>query len=298
MLQHSTACAFPGQGIQKPGMATLLQNTSAWRLFTEASDILGYDLGQLCVWGPEEQLNNTAYAQVAIFVTCYALWDVYQEHYEPKIFLGHSLGEVTALAAAGAFTFADGVRLVQARGRAMAKDGLQGGMAAVLGLELEKIQELCERVSLQSYVAVANENSPGQIVVSGEWQALEHFTVLAQEHGAKRVVRLNVSGPFHSKLMEPAAEEFRAVVEELPLASCHTPVLSNDGKTLLLLPEEIRTKLVAQITQPVRFTSSVQRLFELGVTKFVEVSPEGILIPLAKRSQANLQFTLVRDGGM
>lgn len=297
-MQTSIAIAFPGQGIQRPGMAAILIDTPAWRLFVEASEILGYDLGNLCLEGPEEQLANTAFAQVAIFVTCYALWDLVKERYKPQYFIGHSLGEVTALAAAGAFSFDDAVRLVAQRGHAMAAFAKEGGMAAILGLDLDTVQALCAEISPKSYVQVANENSPQQIVVSGAHGALDRITQRAKEMGAKRVVPLNVSGPFHSSLMDAAAKEFAHAVEELPILPCHTPVLSNDGHTLLQGPVEVRRALVQQITNPVRFTVSVQKLFALGVREFVEISPEPILTALARRIESNLQFTLARDGGM
>ncbi len=291
------ACAFPGQGIQKPGMSAMIQNTRAWRLFEEANDILGYDLGKLSLEGPEDQLNNTAHAQVAIFVTCYALWELNKDRYKPRFFLGHSLGEITALGAAGAFSFAQGVTLVKTRGELMAK-GQDGGMAAVLGLDLNTIHELCAEASPSGDVQVANENSPAQTVVSGTWDALERLTSLAKDKGAKRVVKLNVSGPFHSKLMEPVAARFAEVVDGLELTTCHTPVLSNDGESILREPSEVKPKLVAQIASPVRFMSSVQKLSKLGIKELIEVSPDNVLISLARRSEANLQFTLVSEGGM
>lgn len=298
MINKGLACAFPGQGIQKPGMAQPFLNTRSWRFFEEASELLGYDLGRLCLEGPSELLNDTAQAQPAIFVTCYALWDLWRDRYEPQIFLGHSLGEVTALAAAGAFSFADGVRLVAKRGQCMSQSSAPGGMLAILGLDLATIHELCAEINQQSYVQVANENSPQQIVVSGLEDGLELLNTKAMASGAKRVVRLNVSGPFHSQLMEPAAKEFARTVYDLPINPCSIPVLSNDGKTLLQAPEQIRQNLVEQITNPVRFIASIRRLGELGITNFVEVSFEALLISLARRIESGLQFALVSGGGM
>lgn len=296
--EQSLAVAFPGQGIQKPGMAEKISNTPAWQYFEEANAILGYDLGKLCLEGPPDLLNNTAQAQVAIFVTCYALWELVRERFRPQFFLGHSLGEITALGAAGAFSFAEGVRLTKARGELMAR-GPKGTMAAVLGLDVQAVNELCLQVTGPEHlVQVANENSPAQTVVSGDLSGVECFTELALKKGAKRVVRLNVSGPFHSRLMQPVALEFAKVVEALDLRTCHTPVLSNDGETVLLDPREVKEKLVAQITGPVRFTHQIRKLASLGLEIFVEVSPENLLIPLARRIQPNLQFSLVSDGGM
>lgn len=297
-MNRALACAFPGQGVQRLGMARYLQNTNSWRLFEEANDLLGYDLGKLTVEGPVEQLNDTAKAQPAIFVTCYALWDLYRDYYAPQIVLGHSLGELTALAVAGAFSFADGVRLVARRGQCMDNNGEPGGMVAVLGLELSAVQELCAEISSNSYVQVANENSPQQIVVSGLDDGLELLSTQALARGAKRVVRLKVSGPFHSSLMEPAASKFADVVQDVPISACKIPVLSNDGYTLLQEPDQIRSNLVEQMVNPVRFVASIHKLVELGVTDFVEVSSDPLLIPLARRIAPNLQFSLVSEGGM
>ena len=295
--KRATCVAFPGQGIQKPGMASKIVGTPAWHLFEEASAILGYDLGKLCLEGPEDVLNNTSHAQVAIFVTCYSLWQLGKERYQAALFLGHSLGEITALGAAGAFSFVEGVRLTQARGELMA-GGPKGGMAAILGLEVELVYELCALVGPEGICQVANENSPAQAVVSGDARGLERLTTLALEKGAKRVVPLNVSGPFHSRLMEPVAREFAKVVEDLEVRPCHTPVLSNDGETMLTNPGEVKDKLVTQITGPVRFTRQVQKLAQMGLEEFVEVSPESLLMSMARRIEPNLQFTLVTGGGI
>ena len=297
MVKHDVAIAFPGQGIQKPGMASPIIDSAAWRLFDEASELVNYDLGKLVLNGPAEALNNTAYAQVAIFVTCFALWELNKERFEPSIFLGHSLGEITALAAAGALTFTDAVRLVQARGDIMT-ESIPGGMVAIIGLDSTSIHELCVKEQARRFVQISNENSPAQTVVSGTVEGLELLANLARENGAKRVVPLNVSGPFHSRLMEPAAEKFSLVVEQLNLSPCHVPVLSNDGETLLHTPEMIRSELVAQLTSPVRFTQAVHKLAELGIKEFIEVSPESVLISLARRTEGNLQFTLVSNGGI
>src|SRR5690554_6918840 len=225
MIRCERAVAFPGQGIQRPGMAAKIVGTSAWHLFENASEILGYDLGKLCLEGPEETLNNTAYAQVAIFVTCLALWELNRERLQPQIFLGHSLGEITALGAAGAFDFADGVRLTKVRGQLMAQ-APKGGMTAVIGLDADAVRILCAEAAQSGFVQVANENSPSQTVVSGDLAGLEALAELARAKGAKRVVPLNVSGPFHSRLMGSAAEEFAQVVEKLSISACRTPVLS------------------------------------------------------------------------
>ena len=297
MQPSKIAAAFPGQGIQRVGMAGAIAPTSAWTFFEQASELIGYDLGQLCLEGPQETLDNTAQTQIAVFVTCWSLWELQKERFRPQIFLGHSLGEIVALGAAGAFSFQEGVRLVQARGQAMSQVKT-GGMTAILGLDGQTVETLCAEVASTGLVQVANWNSPFQTVVSGEFRALEAVGTLSKERGAKRVVQLNVSGPFHSRLMEPAAQAFAEVVQDLELRVCHTPVLSNDGQSMLQDPGDIRRSLVRQITGPVRFTDQLHTLVRMGVTEFVELSPESLLIPLARRSLPNLQFTLVSDGGM
>jgi len=292
-----TAVAFPGQGIQRPGMAEQVKGTTVWRFFEEASDILGYDLGTLCLEGPEEMLNNTQHAQPAVFVTCFALWELAKERFEPRVFLGHSLGEITALGAAGAFDFADGVRLTKVRGQLMAQ-APKGGMTAVIGLDADAVRILCAEAAQSGFVQVANENSPSQTVVSGDLAGLEALAELARAKGAKRVVPLNVSGPFHSRLMGSAAEEFAQVVEKLSISACRTPVLSNDGETMIMEAGTVKSRLTAAMTEPVRFTAMVQRLRGLGIAEFAEVSPANLLISLARRIEPQLQFTLVSEGGI
>lgn len=290
--------AFSGQGIQKPGMARDIVGTSAWHLFEEASAILGYDLGKLCLEGPAERLDQTSHAQVAIFVTCLAHWELARHELKPRYFLGHSLGEITALGAAGAFSFAEGVHLTKIRGECMAK-APEGGMAAVLGLQIEALYELCQQVrSKGPVIQVANENSPSQTVVSGTREGLEQLTALALSQGAKRVIPLNVAGPFHSSLMEEVAAEFAGAIQGLEIKPCQTPVLSNDGETILSGPEQIREKLVGQLTGPVRFVRQIEKLSLLGIKDFVEVGPASILLPLARRIDPNLQFALVTGGGI
>lgn len=297
MSKFIKAVAFPGQGIQRPGMALNVRNTPVWDYFETASTILGYDLGRLCLEGPEDILNDTSQAQVAIFVTCFALWELVKSKIEVQVFLGHSLGEITAFAAAGAFSFATGVKLTKIRGELMSK-GPKGAMIAVLGLDAGQVHELCFQASSKGNCQVANLNSPAQIVVSGDPKGLEYFSSLAKECGAKRIIRLNVSGPFHSKLMGSVAERFAEEVEHFDIRPLHTPVLSNDGETLVYQAHQVKEKIVKQITEPVYFTNQVKTLVQLGIREFVELSPESLLIPLARRTSANLQFILVRNGGM
>lgn len=300
MGTFQTALGFPGQGMQYPGMANVLEKTSAWRFFSEASEILGYNLGALCLEGPAESLNRTVVAQPAVFVTCYALWFEFALEMNANYFVGHSLGEITALAAAGAFSFADGVRLVAKRGELMeAASKNKGGMAAIIGLDIHTVEELCKKVPLESLVQVANENSPEQVVVSGKFSGLEKVALLAKSEGARAIIPLNVSGPFHSRLMSEAALEMANFLGEIKLMTTAVPVLSGDGSTFLQDDlQEIRHKLVAQITKPVRFVSAIRTLWDLKVTNFIEIGPKPVLINLARRTQPALQFSLVTERGI
>lgn len=291
-MTSRTAVAFPGQGIQFPGMAAQIKNTPAWELFSEASGVLDCDLGQLCLSGPAEQLHHPVYGQAAVYVTCLALWQLHGQRFPAvKVFLGHSLGLIAALTAAGAISFPQGVQLVKRRGELMG-EMRGGGMLAVLGLRTGIVRQLCTQVE-DGFVAVAGENSPGHTVVSGDGQGLQRLAVLAQERGAKRVVALKAPGPFHSELMRPAAERFAEAVEALELNDLRTPVLSCDGQTLLQEQDEVKRELVNQLTRPVRFRDAVHTLAALGIEELAEVSPLSVLIPMARRCTRNLKFTLV-----
>jgi len=292
------AVAFPGQGVQSVGMGLPVRGTGCWHLLEEASDILGYDLGRLLADGPEETLRQTNFAQPAVFVTCFALWRLYHEENPepPAVFLGHSLGELTAFAASGAFSFADGVRLAAVRGELMG--AAAGGMLAVLGMDLPVVEAICAQVQPQYWVQVANINAPAQIVVSGEIPGLRMVEELAKRHGAKRVVPLRVSGPFHSQLMAPAAEEFRAYLAAVPFCDITVPVMSNHTSELLFGAEQIRKELAEQLTSPVRFTDNVRALAHMGVDTLIEVSPTAVLGPMAKRTVSTLKITLASPGGM
>lgn len=292
------AVAFPGQGVQRVGMDELIRGTPAWDLVEEASDLLGYDLAHLMQEGPEEKLQQTQYAQPAVFVACYALWKLCCSGEMPRVFLGHSLGEVTALAAAGALSFADGVKLVAKRGELMSRT--RGGMLAILGLDREAVDTICLQVQVQKqhWVQVANINSPGQIVVSGELPGLACVEELAKARGARRVVSLKVSGPFHSQLMAPAAEALREYIIDLTVQDITVPVISNGTSELLYSGEQIKAELVSQLTSPVNFTENVTAAAALGVHTLVEVSPSAVVGPMAKRTLGTLKITLASHGGM
>jgi len=283
------ACAFPGQGVQKVGMVSDLY-ASQRRYFETASEILGYDLLQLCQEGPQEKLSSTQFAQPAVMVACIASWSEYIMTATPSILLGHSLGLVTAFIAAGAVEFSDGVRIVARRGELMHDAPVPGQMTAILGLELDAVQEIVEEAGSRGTVAVANYNCPGQFVLSGETGAVEYAGELALKKGAKRAVKLDVSGPFHSSLMQGPAEHFARFLEQFRFADPKYPVISNINSRLITSAEQVKMELVAQLTNPVDWIGNIQALEQLGGTQLVEIGPGSVLTGLTKRITKNLEL--------
>jgi [acyl-carrier-protein] S-malonyltransferase len=291
-MTDTIGVVFPGQGSQGVGMGQALAETypSARSTFAEADDCLGYGLSKLCFEGPEATLNDTYYTQPAIFVTSIAAWRALQAAgwpAAPSFAAGHSLGEYGALVAAGALSFPDGLRLVQERGRLMKSAGERnpGGMAAVLQLDVQKIADICEQASQTTgrTVQVANYNSPGQVVISGDLAALEEATRLAQAAGARRVTRLAVSIAAHSPLMSVIADEFRGAVEETPIGAPKFAVVANVTAQPLPDGTAIRQEMVAQLTSSVRWVESVEYMVGCGATTFVEIGPKEVLTGLISR---------------
>jgi len=291
--EQGSAYLFPGQGSQHVGMGrTLAQAFPAAReVYAQADDILGIDLTTICFDGPAEVLNDTFNAQAALLTTGIAALRALQEHWGSKLLptyvAGHSLGEFTALVAAEALSFEDGVQLVRERGRLMKQAGdlHPGGMAAILGLDMSDVEQFCRDAQESSgeYVGIANDNCPGQIVVSGSVAALEKIVSLAEGAGAKRVVTLAVSIASHSPFMASAAEEFEDVLESVTMQPPLVPVIANVGARPLTDPQEIRQALVHQLTSPVRWTESIRWMIEHGARHFVEVGPKQVLTSLLKR---------------
>lgn len=299
-----SALVFPGQGSQTVGMGADLAAAYplAAKTFEEANTILGFNLSSICFDGPEAELNDTVITQPALYVMGVALLRVLQAacpDVMPAMVAGHSLGELTALTACGSLEFADGVRLVQARGRLMAEAGEKnpGAMAALLGLDADKAGEVCAAASAKTgkTLVVANDNCPGQVVISGDGETLEIGMELAKVAGAKRAVKLAVSIAAHSPLMSSAAEAFGQAVASTPLNIPTVPVVGNVSAAPLETVEAIREELGQQLTQAVRWTESIRRMREAGVTHFYELGPKDVLNGLIKRIDREAVSTAVNS---
>jgi len=288
-----TAFVFPGQGSQEVGMAADLVKTypEAEATFALADEVLGFSLSQLCFNGPEEILMDTINTQPALYVMGIAVLRVlnaaFEDELRPAFVAGHSLGEFTALTAAGALSFTDGLRLVRERGRLMKEAGQRspGAMAAVLGLSADAVRALCAEVSAQTGkpLVLANDNCEGQLVISGDQQAIEAALPLATEQGAKRVIPLAVSVASHSPLMQSITPEFQNALEATPFSPPSVTIIGNVQAAPLRTVEEIRAELGAQLTSTVRWTESVQYMRNAGVDTFIELGPKEVLTGLIKR---------------
>lgn len=280
---------FPGQGSQFVGMGRDLAASSdaARRTFEEADEVLGFALSQLCWEGPEEELTATSNAQPAILVHSVAAYRAAVDSIgDVALAAGHSLGEFSAWVTAGAVSFADGVRTVRRRGELMYEGGQArpGTMAALLGLDDAEAERVCREASGADGECVpANYNSPGQIVISGDVAAVERAMVLAKDAGAKRALRLNVSGAFHSPLMRVAEDGLRAQLDSVEIGAPAFPVVSNVTAEPVTNAADARRLLVEQLTSPVRWTESVRTMVAQGVTSFVEVGPGSVLSGLVRR---------------
>lgn len=297
---------FPGQGAQDVGMGKDFASASpaARALFDEADAILGLPLSKLCFEGPLEDLTATDIAQPAIYTVSLAALAAFEEQsgakIQPQMAAGLSLGEYTAMAAAGAFSFADGLRLVRLRGSAMqtASDAMPSGMASVMGLDRETLEAVCTTVAASTgkICQVANLNSPGQIVVSGENAALDALDVAAKEAGARRVIRLTVAGAFHSEVMRPAATQLEAALEDTNFQTPVCPVWQNATAKPSTEPVELKKNLIAQLCAPVLWQDSFTAMAAKAEgLSFLEPAPGRVLGAMARKIAPDSQVLSLKD---
>jgi [acyl-carrier-protein] S-malonyltransferase len=290
MTSH-TAFVFPGQNSQEVGMGqALIGRFSAARLiFEKADEILDFPLSRLCFEGPEADLNDTINTQVAVFVTSIAaLVSLKEAGYPgPNYVAGHSLGEYSAYVAAGVLSFEDGLRLVRERGRLMKKAGElnPGGMAAILMLDNATVADICQKVTAEGLgvLQIANYNCPGQIVISGNSQAVDKGVELAVAAKAKRAIKLAVSIAAHSELMRVVADQFRAAIDKTPLNLPEIPIVANITAEPLTSIEAIRQEMEDQLTSSTRWSDAILWMINQGVTTFVEIGPKNILTGFTRR---------------
>jgi [acyl-carrier-protein] S-malonyltransferase len=284
----NVAFIFPGQGSQYIGMGRDLARSrkSSEAVFKTAGDILGFDLAGLCWEGPEDRLNLTEYTQPALLAAGVSAWEALREEgISPSMVAGHSLGEYTAIVAAGGMEFSDALRLVRNRGRYMqeAVEPGKGAMAAILGLTRLRVEAVCEEAKSTGVVSPANVNGTLQIVIAGEKGAVERAGELARAAGAKRVIPLSVSVPSHCSLMAPAAKRLSADLNAAGLEDLRFPLVANVHAKAITKADEVRDALARQLESPVLWVDSVMRMTEQGIDTFVEVGPGTVLSGLVKR---------------
>ena len=277
---------FPGQGAQSVGMLGDLADKfpSVTEKFQQASDALGFDMWRLVQQGPAEDLSATQNTQPVLLTASAAIWDVWQQSDNlPSHVAGHSLGEYSALVCAGSMGFVDGVKLVHLRGQLMeaAVPRGQGAMAAIMGLQDDQVAACCEQVG--GVVGPANFNAPGQVVIAGAAVAVDTAADLCKQAGARRAVMLDVSGPFHSPLMAAAKEEFGQALNKIDLTMPAIPIVQNVTAAIPKDVDELRANLLAQIAQPVLWSSCIEQMVALGVTQFAECGPGSVLAGLIRR---------------
>ncbi len=292
------AILFPGQGVQAVGMGKELaeQIPACRELFDRANDVLGFDLAHICFEGPNEELTKSNHAQPAIFVVsaaAYAALKNERPDLQPAAMAGLSSGEWAALYAAGAVSFEDTLRVLEARGRFMqaACEQSAGGMLSVIGLTLEQLQSIADQCAIQ----IANLNSPEQTVLSGPIEGIEKAEGVAKEAGAKRAIRLNVAGAFHSRLMEPAAEQLKEFLAGIELSAPTVPIVSNVKGAPFESVDEIRELMVRQVTDSVRWVDDVQWIGGQGVTTYIECGPGKVLSGLVKRIDKQAAIHNIQD---
>ncbi|MCH7767030.1 MAG: ACP S-malonyltransferase [Acidobacteria bacterium] len=294
------AFIFPGQGSQRAGMGKALaeQFPVARAVFDQADQALGFPLSTLCFEGPEEELKLTANTQPAILTTSVAAYRVLEEQgIVPDYVAGHSLGEYSALVASGCLSLPEAVVTVRNRGTYMqeAVPAGQGAMAALLGLPLPEVQQVCEQAAQGQVVVPANLNSPGQIVISGHKEAVERAAAAAKDAGAKRAVLLPVSAPFHSSLLQPAAARLENDFQRIRFGGLSIPLVTNVDAEVIETPQAARDALLRQVPAPVRWEESMRKLIELGCDCFIEVGPGKVLAGLLRQIDRSVRALSVED---
>jgi len=287
------AFLFPGQGAQTVGMGAEIAETfpAAAEIFEKANDTIGYDLSAICFEGPQEKLNTTTISQPAIFTTSAAILEVFKtnpatSNITPDITAGLSLGEYTALYAAGAISFKDALTLVQKRGEAMqaAADATEGGMVSIIGLEKEQVEQLCEEARENELLTAVNFNCPGQVVVSGSKNACARAEKLAEKYGAIKAVLLAVAGAFHTEMMSSAAEKLKNAIENCQIQDpVNISVIANINADYYQNSEKIAEGLIKQLTSTLLWQKCMERLLADGVEKFYEIGPGRVLTGLMRR---------------
>lgn len=281
------AYVFPGQGAQFVGMGKDLYDNSpiAKEYFEKANEILGYRITDLMFEGTPEDLRQTKVTQPAVFLHSVISALALGEEFQPDMVAGHSLGEFSALVAAKALTFEEGLKLVYARAMAMQKacEMEPSTMAAVLGLDDETVEEVCEQINKEHVVVAANYNSPGQLVISGSIEGIDKACEVLKERGARRALKLPVGGAFHSPLMEPARQELQTAIESALVSKPICPVYQNVNANPQTEPESIKKNLIAQLTAPVRWTQTVKNMINDGADEFIELGPGDVLKGLVKK---------------
>lgn len=300
LASKKLAFIFPGQGSQSVGMGkNLAENYSAAaNVFRRGDEVLGFSISELCFDGPDEDLKQTINTQPALFLTSIAAFEVVREQgITPAFTAGHSVGEYAALYAAGAFDLETGLWLVKQRAELMQRAASEnpGTMAAILGLSPEQVQEVVSKASDVGVVVAANLNSPIQTVISGELDAVARASQIASEMGAKRVVPLNVSGAFHSPLMQSAADALEKTLCKVEIRDLDIPVVANVTADFEIAAREVRENLAKQITGSVRWVESVQRMASAGADVFVELGPGNVLAGLVKRIAPDVEVYSVGD---
>ncbi|NMP31414.1 ACP S-malonyltransferase [Thalassotalea sp. M1531] len=301
-MQNNLAFVFPGQGSQTVGMLNdFADNEIVQSTFEEASNALGYNLWQLIAEGPVEKLNATNHTQPALLTASVSLWRLWQSESDktPAFLAGHSLGEYSALVCADVISLADGVKLVEKRGeymQAAVPEGT-GAMAAIIGLADDKIIEACESAGQEQVVSAVNFNSPGQVVIAGNSEAVARAGELCKEAGAKRVLPLPVSVPSHCALMKPAADKLALEFEKITFNTPKLPVINNVDVQAEQDVEKIKSALIRQLYSPVRWTETVELLAKENVEKLLEVGPGKVLQGLTKRIDKSLSCVAINDNG-